>query len=238
MQHLEFQKQPFIWAESLIKTSVVDVMAQHNIDLGLIGLGAVGSGLSLNLARSGYTLLVSDARPKETFEALLAEGGGRLVWASPEEVCERCKTVLTSLPSVAIIADVAEKVILPRLRGGTWIDTSTTDEAEVKRLGPLAKSVGVDLLEAPLTGGVHLVASGDMTVLVGGEAAVLAAHSDLLHTVGGKVIHCGGWGSASVVKVRVLCGPRLNIVCCPPCGRRAAGPCSYRRRPPRRATAA
>lgn len=78
---------------------------------------------------------------------------------------------------------------------------SQTDEEEVKRLGPLAKRAGVDLLEAPLTGGVHLVRSGDMTVLVGGEGHVLQRHLALLNDVGGKVIHCGGWGSGSVVKI-------------------------------------
>jgi len=78
---------------------------------------------------------------------------------------------------------------------------STTDEQEVKRLGALAKARGIDLLEAPLTGGVHLVRSGDMTVLVGGDASVLKKHSRLLHTIGGAVIHCGGWGTGSVVKV-------------------------------------
>eukprot|EP00966_Prymnesium_polylepis_P017282 398529-Prymnesium_polylepis.1 len=115
-------------------------------ETGLIGLGAVGSGLALNLARSGFPLLISDARPKENFEALLREGAGKLVWVSSDELCRRCTTVLTSLPSVAIIATVAEKVIFPNLKG-TWIDLSTTDEEEVKRLGPLAKARGIDLLE-------------------------------------------------------------------------------------------
>ena len=171
-----------------------------SFDTGLIGLGAVGTGLALNLARNGYSLLVTDARPKESFDALLREGAGKLVWVSSEEMCARCSTILTSLPSVAVIATVAEKVLFPSFKG-TWIDLSTTDEEEVKRLGPLAKARGIDLLEAPLTGGVHLVASGDMTVLVGGDAGVMRKHWDLLNTIGGKVIHCGGWGSSSVVKI-------------------------------------
>jgi len=168
--------------------------------VGLIGLGAVGTSLSLCLVNNGYTLMIADARPKSQFEELLKQGGGKLVWATADELCKRCTTVLTSLPSVAIIALVAEKHIFPNFRG-TWIDLSTTDEEEVKRLGPLAKERGIDLLEAPLTGGVHLVASGDMTVLVGGSAEVLKQNDALLNTVGGKVIHCGPWGTASVVKV-------------------------------------
>ena len=170
--------------------------------IGLIGLGAVGTGLALLLAENGYDLVVADARPKETFEQLLKQGSGRLHWASTDELCNSCTVVLTSLPSVAIIAKVAQAHIFPNMRdGGTWIDLSTTDEEEVKRLGPLAKGFGIDLLEAPLTGGVHLVRTGDMTVLVGGDATVLGRHTALMNTIGGKVIHCGGWGTASVVKI-------------------------------------
>lgn len=166
--------------------------------LGLIGLGAVGSQVSQLLAENGYSLYVADVRPASAFAELLRDR--RLHYTSADEVCAKCDTVLTSLPSVAAIATVAERHIFPNLKG-TWIDLSTTDEEEVKRLGPIAKQRGIDLLEAPLTGGVHLTRSGDMTVLIGGDAAVLAKHSKLLHTIGGKVIHCGGWGSGSVVKI-------------------------------------
>eukprot|EP00613_Pedinella_sp_CCMP2098_P078570 CAMPEP_0171963580 /NCGR_PEP_ID=MMETSP0993-20121228/176398_1 /TAXON_ID=483369 /ORGANISM="non described non described, Strain CCMP2098" /LENGTH=283 /DNA_ID=CAMNT_0012612221 /DNA_START=69 /DNA_END=917 /DNA_ORIENTATION=- len=146
------------------------------------------------------------------FEGILKAGNGRLHWvSSAEELCERCSTVLTSLPSVAIIAAVAEGCIFKHFKG-TWIDTSTTDEEEVKRLGPLAKACGVDLLEAPLTGGVHFARTGDMTVLVGGDAEVCNQQAAFLSVVGGKVIFCGPWGTASVVKVisNMLAG--LNLV--------------------------
>ena len=172
-----------------------------NERVGLIGLGAVGSGLSLLLAENGIQVAVTDVRPKSTFDALLREGGGKLAWVpSAAELCAQCTVVLTSLPSVKIIADVFEAAIRPHLKG-TWVDLSTTDEEEVKRLGPLAKASGVDLLEAPLTGGVHLVRSGDMTMLVGGCANVMRRTMPLLEVIAGKVIHCGGWGTASVVKI-------------------------------------
>ena len=171
--------------------------------VGLIGLGAAGTGVALCLADNGYEVYVADSRPKADFEALLRQGSGRLRWSDNDALCRTCNVIITSLPSVAVIAQVAAQHIFPALRG-TWIDLSTTDEEEVKRLGPLAKQRGIDLLEAPLTGGVHLVRSGDMTVLVGGDCEVLERHSRLLHTIGGNVIHCGGWGSASVVKVMLM----------------------------------
>jgi len=126
-------------------------MATGN-QVGLIGLGAVGTGLALLLAENGYNLVVADARPVSAFDALLKEGGGRLQWASADELCKRCNVVLTSLPSVAIIDKVAHAHIFPHFKG-TWIDTSTTDEDRVKQLGPIAKAKGIDLLESPLTGG-------------------------------------------------------------------------------------
>lgn len=181
--------------------------------VGLIGLGAVGSQISLCLVESGFTLIVADARPKKEFEGLLHAGGGKLRWATPKALCAEASVVLTSLPSVAVIAAVGERVILPHLkRGCTWIDLSTTDAEEVQRLGRLAKERGIDLLEAPLTGGVHLVRSGDMTVLIGGDRAVMDRHHSLLHAVGGNVIHCGGWGAASVVKIISNMLAALNLV--------------------------
>ena len=73
---------------------------------------------------------------------MLRHGGGRLQWTSAEELCSRCTVVLTSLPSVAAITSVAETVIFGRLRG-TWIDLSTTDDAEVRRLAPQLRVVGL-----------------------------------------------------------------------------------------------
>jgi 3-hydroxyisobutyrate dehydrogenase len=185
-------------------------MANADQVIGLVGLGAVGSQLALCLADAGYSLLITDARPQDSFVNLLREGKGHLRWVSVEDLCDASDVVLTSLPSVAVIAKVAEGTILPRLsarrqrygRSCTWIDLSTTDEEEVRRLGRLAQDeFGVDLIEAPLTGGVHLVRSGDMTVLCGCERAVMERHWELLNAIGGNVIHCGAWGTASVVKI-------------------------------------
>ena len=85
--------------------------------------------------------------------------------------------------------------------GGTWIDTSTNDRHELQRLAEVAEAQGVHCLEAPVTGGVHLAASGQITVLVGGDADVFAAHLPAFEAIGGRVFHIGPLGSASVIKV-------------------------------------
>jgi 3-hydroxyisobutyrate dehydrogenase len=78
---------------------------------------------------------------------------------------------------------------------------STTDPAEVRRLGALAESRGIGCLEAPVTGGVHKAASGEITVLVGGDEHLFAAHRLVFEAMGRPVIHMGPLGSASVIKV-------------------------------------
>ena len=85
--------------------------------------------------------------------------------------------------------------------GGTWIDSSTNDPLELRRLAASAESAGVACLEAPVTGGVHLAASGEITVLVGGDAEVFAAHRSAFEAIGGRVFHVGPLGSASALKV-------------------------------------
>ncbi len=78
---------------------------------------------------------------------------------------------------------------------------STTDAAEVRRLAALAAEKGAATLEAPITGGCHRAISGDISILVGGEAADFERCRPLLEAMGGAVLHVGPLGQASVLKV-------------------------------------
>ena len=169
--------------------------------LGFIGLGNLGRPLAANLLGAGFPLTVHD-RDAEAARQLVADGAS---WAdSAAEVAAASDTVFTCLPSPeAVTAVVAgEGGILQGLaRGGTWIDSSTNDRHELERLAELAGARGVDVLEAPVTGGVHLAASGQITVIVGGDPGVFAAHLPVFEAIGGRVFHVGPLGSASVIKV-------------------------------------
>ena len=133
----------------------------------------------------------------------LVEAGA--TWAdSAREVAAASDAVFTCLPSPAAVADVlmGESGVLAGLReGGTWIDSSTNDRHELLRLAALAEANGVRCLEAPVTGGVHLAASGAITVIVGGSTDVFAEHLPAFEAIGAKVFHVGPLGSASVIKV-------------------------------------
>ena len=169
--------------------------------IGFIGVGHLGVHLAGSLLRAGFALTVHDL--DESAAAGLVEAGAE--WASsPAEAAEAAESVITCLPSPAAVADVltGEAGVLAGLGpGGTWIDMSTNDAAEVKRLAAIAAERGVASLEAPVTGGVHRAAAGEITILAGGDRAVYEAHLPILEAMGGEVLYMGPLGNASVMKV-------------------------------------
>ena len=95
-----------------------------------------------------------------------------------------------------------QQQFLPHLKkGGTWIENSTLGQDDVLRLAAIAKSHGIEVLEAPVTGGVHLAARGEVTVLIGGEKAQFEKHKSALEKIGNRIFLMGPLGSAAVIKV-------------------------------------
>ena len=169
--------------------------------LGFIGIGNLGVHLAGSLLRAGFPLTIYDLN-KDAAAGLLAAGAR---WAdAPQAVAAASDSVFTCLPSPKAVSAVvsSERGILAGLKpGGTWIDMSTNDRHELLRLAALATERGITCLESPVTGGVHKAAAGDITVLVGGDEAVYAAHLPALQAMGGQVFYMGPLGSASVIKV-------------------------------------
>ena len=169
--------------------------------IGYIGLGSLGRHLAGSLLRAGFPLTVHDLDPAAASE-LLAAGA---VWAgSPAETAAVVDTVITCLPSPEAVAETVggpEGILAGLAAGGTWVDMSTNDLHELRRLAALAAESGVTTLEAPVTGGVHRAAAGMITVLVGGDEAVFRAHLPALEAMGGRVFYIGELGKASVIKV-------------------------------------
>ena len=180
--------------------------------LGFIGIGNLGMHLAGSLLRAGYALTIFDLN-KAAAKTLLAAGAR---WAdSPAEVGKASDTVFTCLPSskaVSAVVSAANGVLAGLAAGGTWIDMSTNDREETIRLAALAAAKGVSALEAPVTGGVHKAAAGDITVLVGGDQKVYEAHLPMLQAMGGEIIHMGPLGSAAVIKVITNMLAFINLV--------------------------
>ena len=171
------------------------------MNYAFIGLGNLGAHLAASLLRAGFVVTVHD-RNAEAASDLIAAGAA---WAAtPRQAAEGADAVITCLPSPAATNAVmsGEDGVLAGLgSGGAWIEMSTNDREEILRLAALAAEKGIATLEAPVTGGVHRAASGDITVLVGGEESDFRRHEPAFHAMGGEVIHMGPLGSAAVIKV-------------------------------------
>ena len=158
---------------------------------GFIGLGHLGGHLAHSLLRGGFATTVCDL-DRAKAEPLLALGAA---WAgTPRELAERVDAVITCMPSPKATAAVLEGVLAGLRSGGAWIEMSTNGPEEIRRFAALAAEHGIATLEAPVTGGVHRAATGEITVLVGGDEALFHAHEPALQAMGGEIIYMGALG--------------------------------------------
>ncbi len=169
--------------------------------IGFIGLGNVGAKLAGSLLRNGYSLQVRDA-DRAAAADLLGHGA---VWGdSGAQLARDCDVVITCLPSPAVSAEVMEKEdgILEGLGPGkVWLEMSSTDADEIRRLGALVEARGATALDCPVSGGCHRAATGNIAIFAGGRRDAFEQVLPLLVTIGRNVLHTGELGSASILKV-------------------------------------
>ncbi len=180
--------------------------------VGFVGLGNVGHKLAGSLLRNGVDLVVRDLDP-DTVRPFV-DAGTRTA-DSPRELAEQCDTVITCLPSPAICASVmeADDGLLAGWRPGTvWMEMSTTDEAEVRRLAGLVADRGGSAADCPVSGGCHRAATGNISIFAGCDRATFERVLPLLTILGRDVLHTGPLGSASVLKVMTNYLATANLV--------------------------
>ena len=168
------------------------------MNYGYIGLGNLGGHLAASLIRAGHQVTVYD---RNTDLAARHAAMGAKVATSPAELAAGVDHIFTCLPSPAVSQAVLTQILPAMREGATWVENSTLGREDVLRLGELAQGFGVRMLEAPVTGGVHLAARGEITVLVGGEQDLFDLHRPALQAIGDKIFHMGPLGSAAVIKV-------------------------------------
>ena len=169
--------------------------------IGFIGLGNVGGKLAGSLMRNKFDLTVRDLDKNLTKSF---EDQGAKVVNSPKELAEEVDVIITCLPSPSICAEVmeGEDGILNGLsENKIWLEMSTTDEAEVKRIGEKVIAKKAIPLDGPVSGGCHRAATGNIAIFVGGDRKSFEKILPALTVMGRKVLHTGGLGSASVLKV-------------------------------------
>jgi len=169
--------------------------------VGFIGLGNVGGKLAGSLLRNNFDLTVRDLDENLTksFKDL-----GAKVANSAKELAEKVDLIITCLPSPRICAEVMEAddgVINGLSENKIWLEMSTTDEAEIKRISKKIISKKAIPLDGPVSGGCHRAATGNIAIFVGGSRKAFDKILPALTVMGRKILHTGDLGSATILKV-------------------------------------
>ncbi len=169
--------------------------------IGFIGLGNVGGKLANNLIKSRYKVIVRDldAKLSKKFKKK-----GAVIASSPKELAENSDIVITCLPSPKACSKVmtAKNGVLEGLsKNKIWLEMSTTDQSEVKRIGIMVKKKGSHALDVPVSGGCHRAATGNISIFVGGDKKIFKKILPVLKCMGRKILYTGELGTASILKV-------------------------------------
>ncbi len=180
--------------------------------VGFIGLGNVGGKLAGSLLRNGVDLVVRDL-DRDAGRRFVDGGAG---WAeSGRALAEQVDVVVTCLPSPAASAAVMEAAdgVLAGLRPGSiWMEMSTTDETEIRRLAARVAEQQSTAVDCPVSGGCHRADTGNISIFAGCDRDTFERVLPLLTVLGRRVLHTGPIGSASVLKVMTNYLATANLV--------------------------
>ncbi|MBI28830.1 MAG: 2-(hydroxymethyl)glutarate dehydrogenase [Alphaproteobacteria bacterium MarineAlpha5_Bin11] len=169
--------------------------------IGFIGLGNVGSKLASIIIKKKYDLYVRDLNKSNTDKLKKL---GAHVLNSPKEIAENADVIITCLPSPEICAKVMESkdgVIQGMSKNKIWLEMSTTDSNEVKRLGAIVNSKGGIALDGPVSGGCHRAKTGNISIFVSGKRKGFEKVFPILTVMGKDILYAGKLGNASILKV-------------------------------------
>ncbi len=166
--------------------------------VGFIGLGNVGGKLSGSLLRNGIDLTVHDLNQDLVSNAV---SKGAKAATDPAQMMRDCDAVITCLPSPAASDAVMQDMLPEVIEGKIWMEMSTTDEAEVRRLGALVMAAGGAAVDCPVSGGCHRADTGNIAIFAGCDRSTFERILPFLTTMGRRILHTGELGSASVLKV-------------------------------------
>lgn len=173
--------------------------------IGFVGLGAMGLPMVQNLARDPDVQILALDSSNKPFAVLMRHPGwGRnLVRAETLAALASCRTVITMLPDSRVTNEVilGEGGLADQLEpGSTIIDMGSSDPVETMRLVPLLAGRGISLIDAPVSGAVAKARSGELSIMVGGDAATIEALRPILSGMGRQIIAAGKPGAAHAMK--------------------------------------
>ena len=179
--------------------------------VGFIGLGIMGKPMSKNLIKAGYSLVVADRNASSVAEIIAA---GAETAATPKAIAEQCDIIITMLPNSPNVKEVVlgESGIIEGAKPGTVvIDMSSIAPLASREIAEALKRKGINMLDAPVSGGEPKAIDGTLSVMVGGDKAIFDQHYDLLKTMAGSVVHTGDIGAGNVTKLANQVIVALNI---------------------------
>ena len=177
--------------------------------VGLIGVGNMGMGMSRNILKAGHELTVFDVRP-EPLETLAQEGAK--VAASPREVGAAADTVfimVLNLEQVKAALLTDDGLLAGLTPGATIICTATIGRSQVIEVAELATAAGINIVDAPVSGGAPGAAAGTLTMMVSAPTETFEAAKPMLEAVGRDIYHVGeaiGMGQTVKSSLAVLIG--------------------------------
>jgi 2-hydroxy-3-oxopropionate reductase len=179
--------------------------------IGFIGLGIMGKPMSMNLIRAGHKLVVLDRNQEALAEAVAA---GAELAGTPKEVAERTELVITMLPNSPQVKEVVlgENGLLEAARKGlVLIDMSSIAPLVSRELAAALAAKGMDMLDAPVSGGQPKAIDGTLSVMVGGPQDVFDRCYDVMKAMAGSVVRTGDIGAGNVTKLANQVIVALNI---------------------------
>jgi len=181
------------------------------MDIGFIGLGIMGKPMAKNLLKAGHKLVAFDIDAASLAEVAAA---GAAAGSSPRDVAARCALVITMLPNSPHVRSVVlgpSGVIEGASPGSVLVDMSSIAPAASQEVCAALEARGVEMLDAPVSGGEPKAIEGTLAIMVGGKEAVFERFKDVLLCMGASAVHCGGIGAGNVTKLANQVIVALNI---------------------------
>ncbi|MEM9349439.1 MAG: NAD(P)-binding domain-containing protein, partial [Pseudomonadota bacterium] len=160
--------------------------------IGFIGLGNMGAPMAANLIAAGHELIGFDTA---------AQPGGIALSQSAKDAAKDAEIVITMLPNGVILKSVASEILPVMGKGGILLDCSTVDVASARAVASDAATLGIEALDAPVSGGIGGATNGTLTFMVGGPDAAFQTAQPLFDIMGQKAVHCGPAGNGQAAKI-------------------------------------
>jgi 3-hydroxyisobutyrate dehydrogenase-like beta-hydroxyacid dehydrogenase len=171
------------------------------MNTGFIGIGQMGKHMAKHILDAGYDLTILDINKDAATN--LIEAGAK--WCdTPRAIAELCQLVITSLPTPQDVEQVvygSEGLKSGWKAGDIYIDMSTNSPATIRRIAEDARGTGVEVLDAPVSGGTRGAEMGTLTIIVGGDSTALEKSRKILETMAQKIFLVGEVGCGNIAKL-------------------------------------